>query len=337
MPSARRNKPASSSTTSVPTPAAESTASSASPPKKSRVLRRKTDHSVIERRRREKINEKLVQLQSVVPACRRECQDLFERRFDGATATAAESSKRQTSTDKLAKAKEDMQHKIRTSMVLEKLCIISHTVDYVLELRAELEQLKGRCRSEHGATSPGTSPADTERLLGKSMADHYQEAHPPSQTQACVGEAEVSKRRVARGRSASTSTASSSTPTTPPQSPRHACTPSISKIVELPGGGRLQDDRTLSAPSCSHVAKKVRLHWGSDRVRSSAVKNARCRGSDHGFDEPAAATAKSSAAIERRRRRRRRRLLPLDYDAGPSGGRVHDGPLDAGAEAEARR
>ncbi len=45
------------------------------------MLRRKTDHSVIERRRREKINEKLVALQNLVPACRKECQDLIDRKY----------------------------------------------------------------------------------------------------------------------------------------------------------------------------------------------------------------------------------------------------------------
>lgn len=100
--------------------------------KKSRVLRRKTDHSIIERRRREKINEKLVQLQSLVPACKLECQDLFDRRFE---SVSNDSSKRPTrgkgaknSESKIEKAKAEMIEKIRTTMVLEKLCIISHTV-----------------------------------------------------------------------------------------------------------------------------------------------------------------------------------------------------------------
>jgi len=53
-------------------------AAAAEPPKrKSRVLSRKTDHSVIERRRREKINERLIRLQETVPACREEATEML--------------------------------------------------------------------------------------------------------------------------------------------------------------------------------------------------------------------------------------------------------------------
>lgn len=77
------------------------------PPKRRRARppHRKTDHSVIERRRREKINDRLLRLQSVVPACRTQARELFERKGQDASDT-----------------------RIDSELVLEKLCIISHTV-----------------------------------------------------------------------------------------------------------------------------------------------------------------------------------------------------------------
>lgn len=79
--------------------------------RKSRPLRRKTDHSVIERRRREKINERLIRLQETVPACREEAMELLD---------AKKPKKGSPPIDKEVKLGEEM--------VLEKLCIISHTV-----------------------------------------------------------------------------------------------------------------------------------------------------------------------------------------------------------------
>ncbi|SAM82932.1 uncharacterized protein UBRO_03473 [Ustilago bromivora] len=90
--------------------------------RKSRVLRRKTDHSIIERRRREKINEKLVALQNIVPACRKECQDLIERKFvaplretedDDARGSSAskKTAKRKREEEKLEKAKDEEENR----------------------------------------------------------------------------------------------------------------------------------------------------------------------------------------------------------------------------------
>lgn len=68
-------------------------------------LYRKTEHAVIERRRREKINDRLLCLQHEVPACREQALAYFEKGGKGITDGAT-----------------------RTDLVLEKLCILSHTV-----------------------------------------------------------------------------------------------------------------------------------------------------------------------------------------------------------------
>lgn len=97
----------------------------------SRALHRKTDHSVIERRRREKINDRLICLQSTVPACREKARECIEKKSPSGTL-----------------ADDDIDARIGTDMVLEKLCIISHTVDYVMELRAKLKAYETQCHCD---------------------------------------------------------------------------------------------------------------------------------------------------------------------------------------------
>lgn len=100
-------------------------------PRTSRALHRKTDHSVIERRRREKINDRLICLQSTVPACREKARECIEKK----------SPNESLRTD-------DIDARIGTDIVLEKLCIISHTVDYVMELRAKLKAYETQCHCD---------------------------------------------------------------------------------------------------------------------------------------------------------------------------------------------
>ncbi|KAJ1023481.1 hypothetical protein NDA16_003098 [Ustilago loliicola] len=148
--------------------------------RKSRVLRRKTDHSIIERRRREKINEKLVALQNIVPACRKECHDLIERKFvtplreaeDNDTASIVASkktAKRKREEEKLEKAKDEMTEKIQTSMVLEKLCIISHTLDFLLKFQEENRALRALCDCQAERRASITSDVELD--------EHYRSAH----------------------------------------------------------------------------------------------------------------------------------------------------------------
>lgn len=130
--------------------------------RKSRPLQRKTSHSLIERRRREKINEGLVSLQQLVPACREELRENL--------LTKAQTNKknaRKSSEEIEAIVEEDMAEKVGTCMVLEKLvstqakcvpvnvlicrqCIISHTVDYV----RELQETVASYRQMYGSSPP---------------------------------------------------------------------------------------------------------------------------------------------------------------------------------------
>lgn len=87
------------------------------------MLRRKTDHSVIERRRREKINLRLIELQSLVPACLEEAVETLERKKPSGSGKG-----RGKKTMDEEEIKRERERKLKEEMVLEKLCIISHTV-----------------------------------------------------------------------------------------------------------------------------------------------------------------------------------------------------------------
>lgn len=82
----------------------------------SRPLRRKTSHSVIERRRREKINEGLISLQQIVPACRQELKELLDVK-----SQSSKGASRKTQAQLTCEADRLLEEKIGTQMVLEKL------------------------------------------------------------------------------------------------------------------------------------------------------------------------------------------------------------------------
>lgn len=221
--------------------------------RKSRVLRRKTDHSVIERRRREKINEKLVALQNIVPACRKECQDLIERKFAaplqdsqdggaGSVPATKKISKRKREEEKLDKAKKDMSEKIKSSMVLEKLCIISHTLDFVARLQEENKALRAKCDCQAGSSESRASEVELE--------EHYRNAHSYETSQDF-------------------------------DLPHHSGTSDTDRDLKRPSlslsssdsGGLQQDNEVRPA--------KRRLHWGSDDVREAPIRSDVCY---HGCD-----------------------------------------------------
>ncbi|PWN22357.1 hypothetical protein BCV69DRAFT_297649 [Microstroma glucosiphilum] len=126
----------SSSTSLSPPPAPTPTPAAAPAQRKSRVLSRKTHHSVIERRRREKINERLIRLQCLIPACREEALDLL--------STKPPKAARGKGVSPETKAKE-IERSLSGEMVLEKLCIISHSVDYILELQTQVAAYRKLC------------------------------------------------------------------------------------------------------------------------------------------------------------------------------------------------
>ncbi|SPO27133.1 uncharacterized protein UTRI_10594_B [Ustilago trichophora] len=253
-PAKRKNTTASTSPTTMPShiDEGEQLLNKDGTRRKSRVLRRKTDHSIIERRRREKINEKLVALQNIVPACRKECQDLIERKFitplkeseDNNDATsnpaAKRNAKRKREEDKLDKARNEMSEKIRTSMVLEKLCIISHTLDFVVKLQEENKALRALCDCQ--AERRASISSDVE------LDDHYRSAHSYENSQE------------SRSQEHSDTTHSSAAIHRP------SLSPSSSSAQES-----LAQDEQQQRPA------KRRLHWGSDDVREASIRSDTCR------------------------------------------------------------
>lgn len=166
--------------------------SSSSSARKSRPLRRKTSHSVIERRRREKINEGLIALQATVPACREELEALL--------LVKAQSDRRNARKCKdviAAEVRQTMKEKMSDSMMLEKLCIISHTVDYVNELRRIVDAYRTHFQCEpiavlaaqlqHPAMTNGDKTEEndkhaklhSEMLEGSDASDNEHPASPP--------------------------------------------------------------------------------------------------------------------------------------------------------------
>lgn len=220
--------------------------------RKSRVLRRKTDHSIIERRRREKINEKLVALQNIVPACRKECQDLIEKKFvmplratddnetDKTSTAIKRDAKRKREAERLDKAKDEMSEKVRTTMVLEKLCIISHTLDFVVRLQEENKALQALCdcRSERRTSINSTVE----------LEEHYRSAHC---NDAIEEDAELQEGE------------------------------------RLPGSPSGSSEPSSVPPEVQERPSKRRLHWGSDEVRKASVRSDACRHrcDSHSHDE----------------------------------------------------
>ncbi|CAD6905452.1 unnamed protein product [Tilletia controversa] len=151
---ARNKKGTAAMTTTTTEPSTSSKQSKKKCPCRPRS--RKTSHSVIERRRRQKINERLIHLQCSVPACKEEAEMLLRSRkgrggIPSSTTTATRGKGRGkasgagtagsvASREKEIEAQQEamIRSKLESALVVEKLCVISHTVDYVAELEARL-------------------------------------------------------------------------------------------------------------------------------------------------------------------------------------------------------
>ncbi|UZJ56165.1 hypothetical protein CBS101457_005485 [Exobasidium rhododendri] len=144
-------------------------ATSAAAKRKSRPLQRKTSHSVIERRRRGKINEGLIHLQNVVPACRQELRELLECKVSSRKKNSLISDDKEVRSEVNRLLKE----KCGSQMVLEKLCIISHTVEYVETLEAEIEAYRksSRCDAPLPEDSMSTPHKQARHALKDSVGD----------------------------------------------------------------------------------------------------------------------------------------------------------------------
>ncbi|KDN45251.1 hypothetical protein K437DRAFT_294626 [Tilletiaria anomala UBC 951] len=154
----------------------------ARPPRTSRVLKRKTDHSLIERRRRDKINERLVRLQNIVPACKAEAEELLRSKPPPpavAVPVGDAGAPRPRRGSRRAKqspvwTQEQLDRRIDGDMVLEKLCIISHTYDYVLELMQQVKAYGALCKCDPPVEQQQQHSAAPDHTLSSSVA---QDAH----------------------------------------------------------------------------------------------------------------------------------------------------------------
>ncbi|PWN53984.1 hypothetical protein IE53DRAFT_365861 [Violaceomyces palustris] len=128
--------------------------------KPGRDSRRRATHSQIERRRREKINDRLVALRTIVPACAKELEDRRRARqeeeeeaariaaggaprrsiiVDGPPGTRP---KRKRNRRKVEKAKVGADGEKEEELGLHKLEVLTHTINYIYELKARIEELE---------------------------------------------------------------------------------------------------------------------------------------------------------------------------------------------------
>ncbi|KAJ9475564.1 BHLH domain-containing protein [Pseudozyma hubeiensis] len=158
------------------TPAGPSKASSvigdlreaASPPKKAvRDSKRRATHSQIERRRREKINDRLVTLRSIVPACSKELEDRRRQKQEeedeaariaagGAPKTyidAATGKPKRKRNRKKPDPKKTAGADKEEELGLHKLEVLTHAINYIFELKGVIHKLQTGIDPEHIPTA----------------------------------------------------------------------------------------------------------------------------------------------------------------------------------------
>lgn len=158
------------------TPAAPSKAASvvgdmnepASPPKRTaRDSKRRATHSQIERRRREKINDRLVTLRSIVPACAKELEDRRRQKQEeqdeaariaagGAPKTyidAATGKPKRKRNRKKPDTKKPGGADKEEELGLHKLEVLTHAINYIFELKAIIHKLETGSSPEHVPTA----------------------------------------------------------------------------------------------------------------------------------------------------------------------------------------
>lgn len=212
----------STSASPSPPPVPVPTSAQAGGQRKSRVLSRKTDHSLIERRRREKINSQLIRLQSLIPACREEAQDLLSAK---PPPKASKRGKEGVSTDVKAR-KNEIEQSLDREIVLEKLCIISHAVDYILELQTQVAAYRKLCLCDPPPVRGEVQPRRDHQL-------HVQYAHEGVRQRASGGEEEVTGK---------------------------------DQGISPPEGAMTMGVKSSESPATLHGAMKRKRHWGSNNV-----------------------------------------------------------------------
>lgn len=130
--------------------------SAGSQKKSGRDSKRRATHSQIERRRREKINDRLVTLRVIVPACAAEVEERKRQRREEEEEwrkiAAGEISAKSASLVGGVKGKRKRNRKKATTSAsdgakeeelgLHKLEVLTHTIDYIYELQAHIEELE---------------------------------------------------------------------------------------------------------------------------------------------------------------------------------------------------
>lgn len=126
-------------------------------PKLVRDTKRRATHSQIERRRREKINDRLITLRSIVPACAQELQDrqqqrLYEEReaariaAGGTPKTVIDAvtgkPKRKRNRRKLDTKKAQSMTGADEELGLHKLEVLTHAINHIFELKARIHYLE---------------------------------------------------------------------------------------------------------------------------------------------------------------------------------------------------
>ncbi|CAO1625868.1 unnamed protein product [Sympodiomycopsis kandeliae] len=117
-----------------------------------RDSKRRATHSQIERRRREKINDRLITLRNLVPACVKEVEDRAQAKIEEeqeagriaaglVPASTTTKGKRKRIRKKAESAKEKDADK-EPELGLHKLEVLTHTIDYIYDLQARIEELE---------------------------------------------------------------------------------------------------------------------------------------------------------------------------------------------------
>ncbi|CBQ69892.1 conserved hypothetical protein [Sporisorium reilianum SRZ2] len=153
---------------SRPASVAGDASQTASPPKKAvRDSKRRATHSQIERRRREKINDRLVTLRSIVPACAKELEDRRRQKQEqedeaariaagGAPKTyidAATGKPKRKRNRKKPDTKKAAGADKEEELGLHKLEVLTHAINYIFDLKAYIHKLETGSSPEHIPTA----------------------------------------------------------------------------------------------------------------------------------------------------------------------------------------
>ncbi|CAO1614747.1 unnamed protein product [Jaminaea pallidilutea] len=150
-------------------PSSEPSSGAASKPaaakKLTRDSKRRATHSQIERRRREKINDRLITLRNLVPACTKEVEDRQKARIEEELQSARIAAglipsdakgKRKRNRRRATQAKKEENSDKDAELGLHKLEVLTHTIDYIYQLEARIEELE-----------TGVRPARIRRVIDR--------------------------------------------------------------------------------------------------------------------------------------------------------------------------